>query len=181
MRVRGNLARGAAVLLIASVGFGMLGMDGQNSGPLVTPGGAPLKPILIPDEAVPPDEGWTWNRWKCQLFADGCPNGIKRDESKNFVGCVFKATDGTCSGKCTVCVGSPTPVSVCVPVEENVYCAVAGVAPPVACGEEWEFTKCKFSSTQPPGEPIKTPNNCYCDGVFRRATGGGTCYVQPCS
>lgn len=191
---RTSLTTAIAASCVAALG--MLAMDGQDSGPLVTPGLAPLQPLPIGPSLEPALDGssdptQTWTNWECVRWSE-CPKGIRRNADKSFVGCTYlPAPDGqsqSCSGKCTACAGveDGVPVKLCYPAapppagQQPKQCAVATSTQP--CGITFEFTKCFYSFNEPSGETIRTPNNCYCGGIYQPVGGGSVqCFVNPCN
>ena len=182
MRNRGSVSRSAIVVLCVAA-LGMLGMDGQDSGPLVTPSVAPLKPLLTPvapaPDPVPDPPPFPGNGWKCKHWNGECPNGILRNPDYSFVGC-FLTGASSCAGKCTACGGSSGVVTwLCEPAALTDSCRTnLPVGQPVACGYEFEFESCRWVATKPPDEPMPTPNNCYCAGKMYPT--GNICKVNAC-
>jgi len=179
MRNRGSVSRSAIVVLCVAA-LGMLGMDGQDSGPLVTTPGH-LK--VSPEPSVEPGpvaEGP--NGWKC-VDGSTCPAGLLKGLDRNYKGCVKKNVPFTdiswCDGECSQCSGSVVAYYRCVE-QPMANCVTLGIGPnaEVNCGVTTYFPDCQYHATPPAGE-IVTPNGCYCFGNPRPTQ--DPCMVTQCN
>jgi hypothetical protein len=171
MRNRGSVSRCAIVVLCVAA-LGMLGMDGQDSGPLVTKP-AHLKPALDPSiPSIDPDPTIeNGNGWIC-VERNTCPSGLLKGFDRNYIGCELWTNPVTgaalgCTGGCLECSGAVVSIALC---EErplaNCVPLNGGIGPNVQvnCGVTTKHPDCQYHAA-PPAPLTVTPNGCYCFGT----------------
>lgn len=180
MRNRGSVSRSAIVVLCVAA-LGMLGMDGQDSGPLVTPAKpANVLPGVEPvsDPASPTQYGGDeWTGWKCKKVTE-CPKAYLIGWDRNYIGC-YRILGLGCGGECKECSGNPhVQYDACVE-EPNQVCGPQGGGShtnQIPCGKI-VYKECEYSSSAAAGSHT-TPNSCYCTGESRVSL--DNCYVAEC-
>ena len=91
-----------------------------------------------------------------------CPKGTLRGLDFSYSGCTKDPVLQKCTGKCKECTGDPTKDGyICKPKQGDncEFQTLIGAA--ISCGKT-NYADCYYSATTPGGEPMATPNGCYC-------------------
>lgn len=113
----------------------------------------------------------TRNNYKC-VSKSTCVGGRVWNTGDNLAGCVWVSA-GVCAGECKICLGSATPVDVCVR-EANQSCLTASGS--IACCGNTRYEPCYYWSN------AETVNGCWC--TLFSGSGYDTtkdCWVNNCN